>query len=581
MSGGVLDFSLPKPDWLNFGRSAEFDHELTIAAVLSLPSGYLQFYTGNRLERTSGICWGTAGCYRVDITVPCPTVQIIVREISVADQAGQPISSAVTTPWVAGQILQTRAGIPWITAQPLLRPNAITWSSGQLACSADHLSWTQGQPTQIDRALVFAAAQPLDRGVSLRAASALPIIEQARIIWDSGVAQARLTTLRYDQAIPPPHGWRIVPYVPPESGKHEGRLNFVCPAPHYLNFGLQCLGSALLYPAIRRSYRVLNSASLIRVSDSADIPCSSIKIGLDWASWCWTLSATLIGSAAHDLVPAYPGKVRATLNGFVWDFIVDDLRYSRSFGAFSATLTGRSFAAVMAEPYAATRSYAEANLSTAQQLAVQELISGWQLDWAATLTDWTVPAGTYQYQNLTPLASILRIVKATGGRVYADAVDNTLHVLPKWPIAPWDWATAVPDQSLPSSYTLTEQRNAATGAEYDCIVVSGGVNNGICVLATRDGMPGTYPANAVIDSLITDLAPATARATQEIADQWPMKHYELSLPLQATPAGAGLLLPGTIFDFVDGEEGWRGLVTGVSLTAGRTSIMQDLEVVAP
>lgn len=604
MSGGVLNFSLPRPDGLNFGREALYGHDLTLAGVLVPPSGNFQFsvitnsltlagvlnplsgsfqfFRSIRLESSSGLRWQTAHPYRVDRTAPQPSAIPFIRAVSISDHAGNPTAQPITAPWTAGEPVQSTDRLAWEEGHPQNVPSAIAWTAGDLIRHRAGLRWTQGHLTLAASALRYEESQPAHAAIALRFATTQPWIAPAEgIVWASGARWAHEEPLRHQQAMRPPRGWRIVPYTPPPTTKREGRLNFACPAPHYLNFGLRCLGSALLYPRIRRSYRVLNTASLIRVSDNTDLPCSQISVKLDWTSWCWSLSATLIGRAAHDLVPPYPGKVRATLNSFSWDFVVDDLRYSRKFGEFSATLTGRSPAAVMAEPYAATRSYTETSLATAQQLALAELISGWQLDWAATLADWTVPARTYQYQNLTAIESINRIVKAAGGRVYADAVNNVLHALPKWPVAPWHWATAVPDQSLPSSYTLTEQRNMTTGAEYDCIVVSGGVNNGICVLATRDGMPGTYPANAVVDSLITDLAPARARATQEIADAWPMKHYSLSLPLQATPSGAGLLLPGTIFDFVDGDDGWRGLVTGVTLTAGRNSIMQDLEVVAP
>lgn len=581
MAGGWLNFDLPRPDWLNFGRTATPANELSVTGVLPALLGSFYGYSGITLRRDSAMAWAAA--------------QPLATEPGVSWQAGQHHAPAIGAPWASGYLVMTatappwadgaRQGpataLPWRATAPWLVTTGLPWRSGHREVATVSGGWGQGDHHALTTAAGWAAGQRWGNQRTLPWQQGQPVKNASSLAWSIPVVARRIIRLRWDQARRPRNRWRIAPYIRPPSTKREGRLNFVCPWPHRLNFGLQCLGSALFYPAIRRSYRVFNTASLIRLSNNADIPCSAIRIELDRDSWCWSLSATLMGRAAHDLVPAYPGKVRATLNGFAWDFVVDDLRYSRQFGEFKATLTGRSPAAVMAEPYAATRSYTEANLATAQQLALGELVSGWQLDWDAALLDWTVPAGTYQYQNLTAIESINRIVKATGGRVYADATDTLLHVAPKWPVAPWRWGTAVPDQSLPSSYTLTEQRTLATGAEYDCIVVSGGVNNGVCVLATREGMPGTYPANAVVDSLITDLAPATARAMQEIADQWPMKQYSLSLPLQAPPAGAGLLLPGTIFDFVDGDDGWRGLVTGVTLTAGRNSITQDLEVIAP
>lgn len=581
MTGGWLNFDLPRPDWLNFGRTATPANELSIAGSLPALSGSFVGYSGITLRRDSAVAWTDAQRLAVESGVPWRAGQCQQATIKAAWASGQRTAGESTTPWTAGSWQWRATGVPWDCTASGLITTALPWRSGDRAITTASVAWRAGSRQSLATALGWAAGLRWATQQTLPWQSGQRIQGSLTLAWRIPIVARRITWLRWDQARRPRNRWRIAPYIRPPSTKREGRLNFVCPWPHQLNFGLGCLGSALLYPKILRSYRVLNSASLVRLSDSADIPCSAIRITLDWVSWCWSLSATLIGRAAHELVPAYPGKVRATLNGFAWDFLVDDLRYSRSFSDFSATLTGRSPAAVMASPYAATRSYTEANLATAQQLALQELGEGWTLDWAAALLDWTVPAGTYQYQNLTPMESIIRIVKATGGRVYADATDTLLHVAPKWPVAPWRWGTAVPDQSLPSSYTLTEQRTLATGAEYDCIVVSGGVNNGVFVLATRAGMPGTYPADAVVDSLITDLAPATARAIQEIADQWPMKQYSLSLPLQAPPTGAGLLLPGTIFDFVDGEDGWRGLVTGVTLTAGRNSIMQDLEVIAP
>ena len=51
------------------------------------------------------------------------------------------------------------------------------------------------------------------------------------------------------------------------------------------------------------------------------------------------------------------------------------------------------------------------------------------------------------------------------------------------------------------------------------------------------------------------------------------------MPLQAIPTGAGLILPGTVIDFDEGGEGWRGLVTSTTITADRRAITQTLEAV--
>lgn len=323
---------------------------------------------------------------------------------------------------------------------------------------------------------------------------------------------------------------------------------------------------------------MLNSAALIRVSDSADIPVSNLTVALDWESWCWTLSATLLGRTAYETVPAAPGLVQATINGFIWQFVPDEVSYSRTFGLFGGQLTGRSRVAELASPFALARSYREGGLRTAEQLALQELPEGYTLDWQ--LPEWTVPADTYQYENLTPMESITRIAQAAGGRLYPDPVLKTIHAVPKWPQRPWYW-TFVTDATLPSSYALKEAMANQQGTAYEAIMASGGARNGAIALCKITGTGGATYAPAAVDTLITHVDAGTARAVQELADSWPMRRYTLELPLQASPAGAGLILPGTTLDFSDGEDGWRGLVTGVSITARRESTIQTLEIVSP
>jgi hypothetical protein len=120
-----------------------------------------------------------------------------------------------------------------------------------------------------------------------------------------------------------------------------------------------------------------------------------------------------------------------------------------------------------------------------------------------------------------------------------------------------------------------------TGFEYEAIMVAGGVNGGVVAICKRAATGGLTHAPSVIDALLTHLDAAEPRAIQELADQWPMKAYTLELPLQASPAGAGLVEPGTVIDFDDGSNGWRGLVTGTSINATWNNVVQILEIIAP
>lgn len=582
MSLGYLNFDLPKPDWLNFGRTAEeeFENELSIDQTLAPLSGLVQLRSAYHYEHTGKIRWQSAVgvprslSVRYSRALPQPLQGTLVYGSALACRTaltllygrGIPALLDARIVWGRGDAIlhAVRMPIPH-TLQILFHRDRAVWGLPMPGAAVLRLPWKRSVLIPPWGRIVWDRADALMIPCALLFGSPWFVVFDDRIRWGAGQW--------------PPHGWRnaIRPsYLP---GKHWGRLNFVCLKPGDLNFGNACFGSQGLLVPVRRSYRVLNSASLIRLSDSADIPVSDMTIQLDWDSWCWRLSATLLGREAYDLVPTYPGKVRATINGFVWDFVVDEVTYARSFGRFAPALEGRSPACVYAAPYAAAKSYYETSIKTAQQLILQELFVGWDLDWATAIQDWTIDDGIWQYDHLTPIEAMLRVAKATGARLYADAVDDVLYVAPRWPQKPWAWSF-VPDASLPSSYTLTEQLQPQLGTPFESILISGGANGGVAVVCTRTGTGGETVAPAVVDSLITDIEPAKARAIQEIADRWATRRYTLELPLQAAPAGAGLIVPGTTFDFTDGLDGWRGLVTGTAIRATRTAIAQSLEIVA-
>ncbi len=581
MSGGFLDFSVAKPGFLDFGGtgSGDADNELTIEVTFAPLAGGLTFNVGLRLQHTVLLATDTANSAAHALGVPLHTAQPQPIRASAPWSAGLPIFPALSAPWSAGLPIFPALSAPWSAGQPNRPAMTVPWGDGSAQHATMHGPWESGTPTREAPMIPWHSGQPATRAVLLPSFSGVPVRAALSIPWRAGQDASQTVSVRWDNGQPARHGWRV-PVLPlPTAGKIWGRLNFVCPFPSLLNFGNACFGAGQLLVPVRRSYRVINSAALIRVSDSADIPVSNLTVQLDWESWCWTLSATLIGRTAYETVPAAPGLVQATINGFVWQFVVDEVDYSRAFGTFGGQLTGRSPIALLAEPYSLKKSYQETSLKTAQQLMLQELPGDFSL--TVTLPDWTVPANVFQYENLTPLEAILRIAQASGGRVYADKITKTVYAVPKWPRKPWTWSAAA-DATLPSSYTLREQLRRQEGFEYEAVMVSGGVNEGIVLIAKRADTGGLTYAPSAVDTLITHLDAAEPRAIQELADAWPMRRYTLELPLQATPAGAGLIEPGTVLDFADGEDdGWRGLVIGVSVSANWNAVQQTLEIIAP
>lgn len=617
-----LNFYDPAPGRLNFGGEGAIASAVTAAATLSALDGAARFEYRIHLTAAGffpalfgaarfGVSVRAAGVFpqlaaRSYFAVPVypprgPACRVLPTWRVSAPVAAEPLCSAwqVAAPspnrqsslWNQATPLAARITLP--ERQPMPQPLAQRSGWDIAAPLAIRLSTQTDLPIQQplagrsrwDTATPLAmwghsgALFPLITPVALVTPwhSATPVAQSWTADWQPGLPQPLVQRSWWGLAMPPAPGirYRPPPVIPPV--RPQGRLDFRCPQPGKLAFGAACFGSAGWLVPIQESYSVLNSGSLTRISDGADIPVSSMTVKIDRDSWCWTLSATLIGRVAADRATEQT-EVQATLNGFVWRFVIDSQARDREFGKSDGSISGRSLTAWWSAPYNPTASYLETQAKTAEQLAVQDVPYGGFLDWQ--LPPWTVPGRVWQYQHLTPVEVLTRIAKACGGMVQADPVDLKFWLSPRWPVKPWEWTTTSPFATLPSAYCTKEERAGIPGAGYDAIIVYGGTDSGIVCMATRAGQPGLVIAPPVNDALLVDIDPAKARAVQEIADLWPMRQFTVTLPLQAQPEGAGLINPGLFFDFSDGLDGWRGLATAVSITASFGKVTQTVTAVS-
>lgn len=642
MALGTLDFRLPAPGSLAFGSStnsltvAATLPALTGNAAVAWRSGVaisgtLRALTGNALiapQRSlviNGILPALTGAVTFDgvrilqcagilpplqgrayLAIPIyPPRGPACRVASTWNAAALIPSIPRRSPWEVATLAPLQQSSPWRNSTPLTHRIRLSadaplqrpiqqrsrWNSAaplaiRLAALTDlptqqprhqRSTWNSAAPLAAHGAWgdLFPIITPVAQRSPWRTAT--PVSQSWVSGWQPALPQPQLLRSWWDSAMPPPPGLRFrpPPVIPPI--RPQGRLDFRCPQPGRLDFGNACFGSAGWLVPLRESYSVLNSGSLIRISDGADIPVSSLTVKIDRDSWCWSLSATLIGRTAADLATERT-EVLATINGFQWRFVIDTLSRSRAFGSTDGSISGRSLTAWWSAPYNPTGSYLETQAKTAQQLALQDVPFGGFLDWQ--LPTWTVPGRVWQYQNLTPVEVLARLAKSAGGIIQSDPADLKFWLSPRWPVKPWEWSTTSPFATLPSAYCTREEREGIPGIEHDAIMVYGGTDSGIVCMATRAGQPGLVVAPPVNDSLIVDIEPAEARAVQEIADLWPMRQFTVTLPLQAQPAGAGLIKPGLFFDLSDGLDGWRGLATEVSITAIFSKTTQSVTAVS-
>ncbi len=423
------------------------------------------------------------------------------------------------------------------------------------------LGWGKSIPVPVQRCFDFAPGQ------SCSTSQKLP--------WTAGC-----------QPLPGESVW-IDPPVPPLPVDRAGpiALDLRCPL---LGERLQlrfarhpCPGRAYAIPVLK-VYFVSHSVEVVRLPGREPIPLKSIQLAIDVDSWAWGFSASLPGTALELIEPTAlgPVEIEITINGVTWVMLVEGYDIHREFGSTQLSVRGRSTAAWLAEPYAPKRSFAPTVPFTARQLAENELtrpglMTGFPLDWR--LTDWLVPAGAVSFEELSPMAVINRIAQSAGGFVNAHPHLKQLAVQPRYPEAPWRWASLTPDVLLPVDVVKTLNLRWQEKPAYNAVTVCG-EREGIIAQVRRAGTAGDMPATMVVDSLITHADAARSRGISILSDTGKQALVTLELPMLPE---LGLLNPGLMLEIGAGSTAWRGLVRSTQVSAQwneSLSVRQSIEL---
>ena len=401
-------------------------------------------------------------------------------------------------------------------------------------------------------------------------------------------ALARGWAARYQEAMRPPPGRSLeappplppppcyAPVLPallvfsaPLSG--DGQLLFVCdpvtPTP-----------AATIVVPVRRVYMTVNTLYLRRVVGNLEIPVFSMRLAIDAESWTWTWGATVHGDSLSllDAGSGPPVEVEARINGATYRLLVERMARDRQFPTSRLQVSGRGRNAVLAAPYADVKAFGNTIDRTAQQLMADALTDnnvaiGW--DVAFGLDDWLVPAGSWAHQG-TYLTAVQTIAAAAAGYVQPHRTANTLRVLPRYPVAPWDWAGVTPDFEIPSSAVVREAIEWVEKPHYNRVYVSGS-RSGILAQVTRAGTAGDVLAPMVTDDLIVATAAARQRGTAVLADTGRQAPVSISLPVLSE---TGVIEPGAFVRYLDGSTSRMGLVRSLSLESSGAVPRQTLGV---
>lgn len=420
-------------------------------------------------------------------------------------------------------------------------------------------------------------------------------------VGDSSVAVAFLfgRTTPFQDAIVPPPGMYIKPIIAPP------RENcYLIPLGSATNLSLGDVvgaGNGLIYVCeqhdgggdggegevvntvivpVQRVYMVLNEASLRRVDGNLPIPTLAMSLNLDFDSWTWGFSATLPGQAESLIEPdlfGNPVEVEALINGVPYRMLIESISRERTFGRKSLRVGGRGLSALLDAPYSPNFTYTNTLELSAQQLIADVLSdNGVPLPWDINfqLEDWLVPANVFSNQG-SYMSALLKIAAAAGGYVQPHASLKQLFFKPKYPFAPWKWATDVtPHYVLPADVTTRESISYVDKPRYNRVYVSG-VNEGVLGMVTREGTAGELLAPLVTDPLVTQAVVARQRGTAILSDVGRQANVSIRLPVLSQ---TGIIVPGKFIDYTDTGITRRGIVRSVQVDVGSPAVFQTIGV---
>lgn len=442
-------------------------------------------------------------------------------------------TSELTAPWVMASFADHNAAAPWGKY------------SGYPAINS-RLPWVQ--PVFADRAL------DIPWGLYQASRTGMLAIFPRTIVYNP---HWQLPWVRYSRPLNP--GWGVV--TPPNEPPTDEHGTIVVPT--------------------LRSYIVVNNVVLQRTSNSLALPALSMQLSIDADSWGWGWSSSLPAKNLPDLEPDDPDtpvELTAQINGVQWQLILEKVSRDRQFGKDRIAISGRGIAATLADPFFPIQTHDNVDDSfSSQQLADLALsfngVSlGWTLDWQ--IADWLVPAGAWVHTG-TPIEAVARIAEAGGGYVQADAIEKTLHVLPRYPSAPWLWNDLTPDFILPSSATTREATEYISLPDYNVVYVSGGQIGGVLGQVKITGTAGDLAAPMIVDPLVTHVDPARGRGTAVLGYTGKKQILTLETPILES---IGLYPVGAMIEWQEGAQTRRGLVRSSNITAELPKVRQVIQV---
>lgn len=460
--------------------------------------------------------------------------------------------------------------IPWERAKQIFEEAADAYIQLFRENKLSVLPWKETKRVPVFRAFPSQPARPRFRATD--------------IPWEEG----RKAPPGRSPAVPEPP--IIPPYVPFTNLNFECKFKPVDAWNVLLNFGLHPCPEQPVDVVARKVYFIVNSLHLTRVQDGVEIEILSASVGIDKSSWAWSFTGSIAYHEFEKIEPTSSGPVEVELNinGIKWRFLVEEYDRNETFGKTAINIKGRSVTAFLGAPYAPVRSMIQSSSITSRQFAEAELtrpglITGFELDWMfPDELGWPMPAGTWSYNQLSPIDVINQLVQGAGGFVNSHPELKKLIVRPEYRAGFWDWPTETPDLYLPRALIRSQNLKWTEKPLYNGVYVSG-ENTGVQALVKKMGTLGDFQAPPYVSPMISHDIAARMKGLAILSSGGKQASVGLEMPMESS---VGLIVPGMLIEVVSAGVGpsvpeWRGVITSTNINAAwgeALTVSQAVEV---
>ncbi|MBL0320606.1 MAG: hypothetical protein IPP74_15120, partial [Alphaproteobacteria bacterium] len=158
MALGWLNFDLPKPDFLNFGRSAIPGNDFEMTITTQSPILAIEFYQGFRLKHDTSLAWDSTLPIPLNDSMAFDEGTTFIDETSMVFYSSFPTFSTNSLPWknsasvwmtesislMNGLKITVEDSIAWDSMTPFHSTKSLLWNSGQTKEKSTGITWNSG-----------------------------------------------------------------------------------------------------------------------------------------------------------------------------------------------------------------------------------------------------------------------------------------------------------------------------------------------------------------------------------------------------------------------------------------------------